>query len=61
MGPSNPIENVVIVVKENHSFDNYFGTFPGVNGASLPAAQDPLPEVTQDTIMWRGWSVPRAR
>jgi phospholipase C len=41
MGPSNPIENVVIVVKENHSFDNYFGTFPGVNGASLPAAQDP--------------------
>ena len=41
MGPQNPIENVVIIVKENHSFDNYFGTFPGANGASLPAAQDP--------------------
>src|SRR5260370_35911104 len=37
----NPIEHVVIMVKENHSFDNYFGSFPGVNGASLPPAQDP--------------------
>jgi phospholipase C len=37
----NPIEHVVIFVKENHSFDNYFGTFPGVNGAVLPPAQDP--------------------
>jgi phospholipase C len=23
------IEHVVIIVKENHTFDNYFGTFPG--------------------------------
>jgi phospholipase C len=37
----NPIDHVVIIVKENHSFDNYFGTFPGANGASLPAAKDP--------------------
>jgi phospholipase C len=41
MQPHNPIERVVIIVKENHTFDNYFGTFPGANGASLPAAQDP--------------------
>ena len=41
MGPNNPIENVVILVKENHTFDNYFGTFPGANGASLAAAKDP--------------------
>jgi phospholipase C len=39
--PQNPIENVVIIVKENHTFDNYFGTFPGANGVTLPAAQDP--------------------
>jgi len=39
--PHNPIEHVVIIVKENHSFDNYFGSFPGVNGAKLPPAQDP--------------------
>lgn len=37
----NVIEHVVIIVKENHSFDNYFGTFPGVNGMVLPGAQDP--------------------
>src|SRR5882762_11451812 len=41
MKPHNPIDHVVIIVKENHSFDNYFGTFPGANGAKLPAAQDP--------------------
>ncbi len=35
------IEHVVLIVKENHTFDNYFGTFPGVNGAALPQAKDP--------------------
>jgi len=39
--PHNPIEHVVIIVKENHTFDNYFGTFPGANGVKLPAAKDP--------------------
>ena len=41
MKPHNPIDHVVIIIKENHTFDNYFGTFPGANGARLPAAQDP--------------------
>jgi phospholipase C len=41
MQPHNPIEHVVIIVKENHSFDNYFGSFSGANGTSLPPAQDP--------------------
>jgi len=41
MQPHNPIDHVVLIVKENHSFDNYFGSFPGVNGAKLPPAQDP--------------------
>jgi phospholipase C len=39
--PHNPIDHVVIIVKENHTFDNYFGTFPGANGTKLPAAKDP--------------------
>ena len=30
-----PISHVVVVMLENHSFDNYFGTFPGANG--IPA------------------------
>jgi len=30
----NPIKHVVFIVKENRSFDNYFGTYPGANGAT---------------------------
>jgi phospholipase C len=41
MKPANPIEHVVIIFKENHTFDNYFGTFPGANGMVLPQASDP--------------------
>ncbi|MGI0088203.1 MAG: phospholipase C [Nitrosotalea sp.] len=26
------IKNIVIVLQENHTFDNYFGTFPGADG-----------------------------
>jgi phospholipase C len=29
-----PIKHVVIVVKENHTFDNYFGSFPGAEGTT---------------------------
>jgi phospholipase C len=28
------IQHIVIILKENHSFDNYFGTYPGANGAT---------------------------
>lgn len=38
---SSPIEHVVIIVKENHTFDNYFGTFPGADGAKLASAANP--------------------
>jgi len=27
-----PIEHVIVIVKENHTFDNYFGSFPGAEG-----------------------------
>jgi len=44
-----PIEHVVVVIKENHTFDNYFGTFPGAEGStqcttsqgSIPAPHAP--------------------
>jgi phospholipase C len=42
MAQPSPIKHVVIIVKENHAFDNYFGRFPGANGdAKLPHAPDP--------------------
>ena len=42
-GSASPIAHVVLIVKENHAFDNYFGTFPGANGASLPRSPNPPP------------------
>ncbi len=29
-----PIKHIIIIVKENRTFDNYFGTFPGADGAT---------------------------
>ena len=29
----NPIEHVIFVIKENRTFDNYFASYPGANGA----------------------------
>lgn len=37
-----PIQHIVIVMQQNHTFDNYFGTYPGANGppsdACLPVS-----------------------
>jgi phospholipase C len=35
-----PIQHVVLVMKENRSFDQYFGTFPGANGATTASRVD---------------------
>jgi len=40
--PITPISHVVIVMFENHTFDNFFGAFPGANGVQSPPAPDPL-------------------
>jgi len=34
LGPI-PIKHVVVVIKENHTFDNYFGSFPGADGIAM--------------------------
>ena len=34
---ASPIKHVFIIFKENHTFDNYFGTFPGAEGATSGA------------------------
>src|SRR2546427_12343830 len=40
--PKGPIQHVVIIVKDNHAFDNYFGRFPGADGhPNLATASDP--------------------
>lgn len=30
--PTTPIEHTLVLIQENHSFDNYFGTYPGADG-----------------------------
>jgi phospholipase C len=37
------IQHVIIVMQENHSFDNYFGTFPGADGIPM---QNGVPTVS---------------
>jgi phospholipase C len=32
--PGNPIKHVIFINKENRSFDNYFGKYPGADGAT---------------------------
>lgn len=32
--PSTPIKHIVFIVKENRTFDNYFGRYPGADGAA---------------------------
>jgi phospholipase C len=36
----NPIKHVIFVVKENRSFDNYFGAYPGADGATVGVKLD---------------------
>jgi phospholipase C len=40
---SSPVTHVVLIIKENHSFDNYFGTLPGADGAAFPHSPNPPP------------------
>ncbi|MDE3179576.1 MAG: hypothetical protein KGM47_07935 [Acidobacteriota bacterium] len=46
MAPQGPVKHVVLVIKENHTFDNYFGTFPGANGDATLAHSPNPPTVT---------------
>jgi len=45
----NPIQHVVVIVEENHTFDNYFGRFPRAHGlgtvGALPATKGGPPLV----------------
>jgi phospholipase C len=40
-----PIQHVIIIMQENHSFDNYFGTYPTANGTRLDPTTSQLREV----------------
>ncbi|MEP6983979.1 MAG: alkaline phosphatase family protein [Chloroflexota bacterium] len=46
------IKHFVFLMQENHSFDNYFGTYPGANGipADVCMPLDPFNTVSKDCI-----------
>ncbi len=48
------VENVVIIVKENHGFDNYFGTFPGADG-DVRLAHAPNPPTSDPSHTHESW------
>ncbi len=41
-----PIRHIVIIVRENHSFDNMFGRFPGADGATTARVGDKVVKLT---------------
>ena len=41
-----PIDHVVVIFMENHSFDNLYGHFPGANGLDAPGAK--VPQVNKE-------------
>ncbi len=47
-----PIEHLVVMMQENHSFDNYFGTYPGADGIPKGACMpvDPGAPAASDCV-----------
>jgi phospholipase C len=54
--PATPIEHFVFLFQENHSFDNYFGTRPGVDGIPDGTCMPRVPGVQKDCVRsyWLG-------
>jgi len=42
------VDHVVIIVKENHTYDNYFGTFPNSEGDNKLGKEPNPPNVAPD-------------
>jgi len=47
-----PIKHLVSVMQENHTFDNYFGTYPGADGIPANACMpvDPTDKASKDCV-----------
>ena len=56
------IQHIVFIICENHTFDNYFGTFPGVDGTTSGLLSDgqwvpltPMPDAYEGASLCNGW------
>jgi phospholipase C len=61
----NQIQHIVFMIKENRTFDNYFGTYPGANGATSGSISNgtvvPLVHLTGATLSDPGHQIFDAR
>jgi len=52
---TDPIRHIVIIIKENRTFDNYFGTFPRADGSTVGTTSDgrrvPLGHTPDHTLL----------
>jgi len=46
-----PIKHIIFIIQENHTFDNYFGMYPGANGISSGASSPVDPNSTLDSAV----------
>ena len=55
-----PISHFIFIIQENHSFDNYFGTYPGANGIppGTRLAAHPGGPLTEAPFLLKGHNVP---
>src|SRR5262249_58633676 len=49
---SAPIDHLIVVYLENHTFDNLFGLFPGANGIAAPGAAVPQVDRSGTPYPW---------
>ena len=56
------IQHIVFIIGENHTFDNYFGAFPGVDGATSGLLSNgqwiplsPMPDAYAAATLCNGW------
>jgi len=49
-----PIKHIIVIVEENHTFDNYFGTYPGANGIAYARSQ---PVASNSTTLVRPFEI----
>src|SRR6266496_2446556 len=50
--PNTPIQHFIVLMQENHTFDNYFGTYPGADGipAGICMPVDPFDSANKDCV-----------
>ncbi len=50
--PNTPIEHFIVLMQENHTFDNYFGTYPGADGipSGVCMPVDPFDSANKDCV-----------